>query len=243
MANDRHPIRIPPGAARHNFKGATGRPLALDWPAWIDRIERKRRGAHRNQRDAATPNPQKYFIDATCSSFRLEGIDVSLHEVHDALESSPNHRKLRSRAAQRIRNHVAILHSIDRTLHKNQALKTEAVLRWYTSISSGLSTSELGIERMNRLDQIVRGIDSPQLRLQPALQEIARTHVELLSDSLFPSFNGILSRLLMRYHLGRCGLPAIVFDEAIPLSSLAIEQSLTMSLLVAIDESYDLLLQ
>ena len=96
---------------------------------------------------------------------------------------------------------------------------------------------------MSRSSTSCARIDSPQLRLQPAVHEIARTHVELLSDALFPSFNGILSRLLMRYHLGRCGLPAVVFDESIPLSSLAIEQSLTMCLLAGIDESYDLLLR
>jgi hypothetical protein len=134
------------------------------------------------------------------------------------------------------------LHSIEGTLRNNWPLKSAAVLRWYTSISSGLSTNELGVEKMSRLEQIVRRIDSPQLRLQPSVQEIARTHVELLNDPLFPSFNGILSRLLLRYHLGRCSLPFVIFDEAIPISSLMLEQSLTLSLLASIDESFDSLL-
>jgi hypothetical protein len=227
-------VRIPPPG--------NGRPSSVDWPAWVERIERKRRALHRIHDGKSPRIAHNYYINATVSSFRLEGIDCSLHEAHDAIEHGAAQRKFRSRVAQRIRNHVAILHSIESTLRNNWPLKSSAVLRWYTSISSGLSTNELGIERMMRLEQIVRRIDSPQLRLQPAIQEIARTHAELLSDHLFPSFNGILSRLLLRYHLGRCGLPSIVFDEAIPLSSLAIEQSLALCLLGAIDESYDSLL-
>jgi hypothetical protein len=227
-------VRIPPPG--------NSRPGTVDWPAWIERIERKRRAMHRSHDGKLPPTPQNYFINATVGSFRLEGINCSVHEAHEAIEHGAAQRKFRSRAAQRIRNHVAILHSIESTLRNNWPLKSSAVLRWYTSISSGLSTNELGIEKMMRLDQIVRRIDSPKLRLQPAIQEIARTHAELLSDHLFPSFNGILARLLLRYHLGRCGLPSLVFDEAIPLSSLAIEQSLTLCLLGAIDESYDRLL-
>jgi hypothetical protein len=37
----------------------------------------------------------------------------------------------------------------------------------------------------------------------------------MLADPLVPSFNGILARLLLRYHLGRCGLPAVVFDPQV----------------------------
>jgi hypothetical protein len=233
--NQIRPVRLPPQG--------DAKPVSIDWPAWVERIDRKRRAAHRNyNHDKPAPPPQSYYVNTTVSSFRLEGIDCSIHEAYDAIEHGAARRKFRSRAAQRIRNHVAILHSIEATLRNNWPLKSAAVLRWYTSISSGLSTNELGFEKMSRLEQVVRRIDSPQLRLQPAIQEIARTHAELLSDQLFPSFNGILSRLLLRYHLGRCGLPSVVFDEAIPLSSLAIEQSLAMCLLGAIDESYDTLL-
>jgi hypothetical protein len=227
-------VRIPPPS--------NGRPTSVDWPAWIERIERKRRAVHRTHNGKSPRIAENFYINATVSSFRLEGIDCSVHEAHDAVQQGAAQRKFRSRAAQRIRNHVAILYSIESTLRHSWPLKSAAVLRWYTSISSGLSTNELGIEKMMRLEQIVRRIDSPQLRLQPAIQEIARTHAELLSDHLFPSFNGILARLLLRYHLGRCGLPSILFDEAIPLSSLAIEQSLTLCLLGGIDESYDKLL-
>jgi hypothetical protein len=52
------------------------------------------------------------------------------------------------------------------------------------------------------------------LRLAAAIPEIASLHVTLLADPLVPSFNGILSRLLLRYHMGRCNLPAVVFDPA-----------------------------
>ena len=82
MANEKHPIRIPPASRTSKAH----HPAALDWPAWIERIERKRRGAHRSHRDVLNNGLPNYFIDATCSNFRLEGMDVSLHEAHAALE-------------------------------------------------------------------------------------------------------------------------------------------------------------
>jgi hypothetical protein len=214
----------------------------LDWPAWLAVIERKRRLLQRRQSIVASPVPGDYFLDATCSNFALDGITIARAEVIAALGHNAGQRKLRARAAQRIRNHIAILHSIEAALRLIAPLKSSAVIRWYTSISSGLSMTALSDERMIRLDHIIRRINSPQLRLQPALQDIVRTHGELLADPLFPSFNGILSRLLLRYHLGRCALPFALLDGGATHAGHPHEVRLTLQLLNGIDRSFDLLL-
>lgn len=235
--NTRHSA-IPRG-----YDSRMARPTLLDWPAWLALIERKRRLLQRRPAGEPAGLPGQYFVLATYSSFRLDGLAVSEREVVEALSRGRAQRAFRSRAAQRVRNHVAILHSIETSLRLGQALKTTAVVRWYTSISSGLSITGLGDEKLTRLTQVARRINSPQLRLQPALQEIARTHAELLSDPLFPSFNGILSRLLLRYHLGRCGLPFAIFNpDAPPASGPANDNALVLRILTALDETYDLLL-
>ncbi|HEY7090973.1 MAG TPA: hypothetical protein VH518_22945 [Tepidisphaeraceae bacterium] len=245
--NGRRPApRIRPtgnGNGRGVVGAATSRPASLDWPVWLGLIERKRRLIQRVHQGMNSPSPpRQYFVLATLSSFRLEGIDSSDEEVIEAVSRGPSRRKLRSRASQRIRNHIAILHTIESNLRLGQPLKTSAILRWYTSIGSGLSTTGLGAEKMLRLEHIARRINSPQLRLQPAIQEIARTHVELVNDPVFPSFNGILSRLLLRYHLGRCGLPFVIFDSEMPAIELTLDPSLTLRMLHALDQSYDWLL-
>jgi hypothetical protein len=82
-------------------------------------------------------------------------------------------------------------------------------------------------------------MNSPQLRLGPALREIATMHVLLLADPFVPGFNGILARLLLRYHLGRCGLPPVLFDPAADAAHLASEATLLPRLLDLITESYE----
>jgi hypothetical protein len=222
--------------------GKSARPSGLDWPAWLALLERKRRLVAQNHAVNSLTTSPHYFFLATYSSFRLDGIDVTEEQVIDACAQTAAQRKLRSRADQRVRNHTAILHHIERTLRIGQSLKSAAVVRWYTSISSGLCNSALGSETMSRLEQIARRINAPQLRLQAALREIVATHAALLVDPLFPSFNGILSRLLLRYQLGRCGLPFVVFNPGARVAHSTPQTSLSLQLLTAIDESYDLLL-
>jgi hypothetical protein len=225
------------------IEGGAERPAVLDWPVWLRLIERKRRLLQRNNAIAPIAIPEQCYALATYSSFKIEGIAITQEEVVEGLQRRlAAQRKFRSRNVQRIRNHVAILRTIESSLRLGQPLRTSAVMRWYTSISSGLSTTGLGAERMGRLEQLARRINSPQLRLQPALLEIAQTHSELIADPLFPSFNGILARLLLRYHLGRCALPLVIFDDSVPTDLFVRPQSLTLQLLVAIDQSYDLLL-
>jgi hypothetical protein len=159
--------------------------------------------------------------------------------VAKALAVGSAGRAFRSRSAQRIRNHVAILRSIDQALRIGQPLRSSAVLRWYTSISSGLSTTALDAATMTRLDLAVRRINSPQLRLQPAVQEIATLHASLLADPLVPSFNGILSRLLLHFHLGRCKLSPILFDPTEDPARMADERRLLAILLPLIQASLE----
>ncbi|MEZ0267079.1 MAG: hypothetical protein ACAI43_20295, partial [Phycisphaerae bacterium] len=154
---------------------------------------------------------------ATWASFRLDGIDVDLDQVADAVAAADSARPtlLRSRQAQRLRNHAAILRHIETDLRRAQALTPDGVLRWYTAVSAGLSTTDIDGVAVARLTEVVRRINSPQLRVKPALIEAGQVYVRLLADPLVPSFNGILARLLLRYHLGRCGLPPVVFDPIV----------------------------
>jgi hypothetical protein len=48
------------------------------------------------------------------------------------------------------------------------ALTTNGVIRWYTGISAGLSTTGLNQTTEARLAEVVRRINSPQMRMQPA---------------------------------------------------------------------------
>jgi hypothetical protein len=77
--------------------------------------------------------------------------------------------------------------------------------------------------------------------MQAALQEIAGTHAKLLDDPLVPSFNGILARLLLRYHLGRCKLPAVVFDPAVDARARPVD-AMIRRLVELLERSYDELL-
>jgi hypothetical protein len=189
----------------------------MDWTGLLRRIERKRRQLGRSRQANHDRLPVEYFTRATYASFRLEGLDVSEEEVREALDGGGGQQRpvLRSRQFQRLRNHAAILHHIENDLREGSPLTTDVVIRWYTAISAGLSTTGLDQAATARMREVVTRINSPQLRMQPALREIAAAYAKLLADPLVPGFNGILARLLLRYHLGRCGLPAVVFDPAI----------------------------
>jgi len=219
----------------------------IDWTRWLRLVERKRRLTGRNGHRQSRILPDIILQLGTLASFRLDGIEVDDATTMAALKrgvlsQGRDRNHFRSRLAMRIRNHVAILHRIERGLHRGESLKTVAVVRWYTLIASGLSITSLDEPTMSRLDQLVRRMNSPHLRLQPAIQEIARLHSQSLVDPLVPGFNGILARLLLRYHLGRCGLPPVVFHPESDGPLLADENTLLGRLLELIDESYDLLL-
>lgn len=215
------------------------RPLSVDvdWPRWLRSIERKRRTL------SGKPIVSPVLIrEATLSSFRLEGIDATEADLDEAITPTRNRRLFRSRQRTRLRNHLAILLATERLLGKRQPLKAAHVLRWYTVISSGLSTASLALPEMMRIESVVRRINSPQMRLQPAILEIARLHCDLLADAMFPSFNGILARLLLRVHLGHCGLPPVVFDPTVDAQRFSDANLLLPRLLELIDRSFDRML-
>lgn len=95
---------------------------------------------------------------------------------------------------------------------------------------------------MDRLQAVAGRISSPRLRLQPAIQDVARVHSRLIADPVVPSFNGILARLMLCYHLGRCGLPPVMFDPVADRPLLTEESALLPRLMDLIDVSYSVLL-
>lgn len=216
---------------------------AIDWPQWLRTTERKRRLLARpDAGKSARPFWSAYFVAATDSSFRLDGLVVHDADLAAALAPGWARRSLGGRQQQRVRNHVAILSSIERMLARGHVLKPHDVVRWYTSVASGLSTTRLDDAAATRLDGVVRQVNSPHLRLAPAVQSIARLHHQLLIDPVVPGFNGILARLLLRWHLGRCGLPPVLFDPAHDAPALADEPKLLARLVDLIDQSHDALL-
>ena len=156
--------------------------------------------------------PRQALVELTLASFRMEQIATDYQEIAHALARTPNCTGLRSPHLLRIRNHIAILLRIDQALARREDLQPMGVLRWYTSLSRGLSIAGVDPSRVDRLAVRLRQINSPALIVQSALPQIAAAHAQLLCDPIFPGFNGILARLLLRYHLGRCLLPPVVFD-------------------------------
>lgn len=220
----------------------------IDWPRWLRETERKRRQIARQPdgqiSTALRPFWSTYYVSATEVSFRLDGMPLSHEDLVAALARGSAGKPCRSRQQQRGRNHVAILRRLETFLHRGTALKPDDVVRWYTSIACGLSTTQLDEPSRTRLDGIVRQINSPHLRLCPALQGIARLHAQMLADPVVPSFNGILARLLLRYHLGRCGLPPVVFSpETDNPEMMQDEQRLLSRLLEMIDKTHDTVLR
>ncbi len=231
----------PPGAtsAAPTWRAAG----SFDWPQWLRQTERRRRLANRAHPASAAAFWTGYYLAATEASFRLDGLDLPPGDLAAALARGGAAQVFRSRQQQRVRNHVAILRHVEALLRRGGTLKAGDVVRWYTSIACGLSTTQLDEPTLSRLDGVVRTINSPHMRLRPALLGIARLHGQLLADPLVPSFNGILSRLLLRYHLGRCRLPPVLFLAEIDGGNrLLDEQRLLERLLELIHETYGAML-
>ena len=244
----RDPLGAPgaPGAApRSGLRPSSDRaPAPADFKRLLRALERKRRLQSRALTEARAgrraPLPD-FYERATFASFRLDGLDVSAAEVCKALAHGAAARACRPVSAQRIRNHVAILRHIERLIRSGRPLGGRTVIRGYTSVACGLSGGWIDDHTPHRLEQIVSAMNSPQLRLWPAVQEIATVHVRLLSDPFVPGFNGILARLLLRYHLGRCDLPPVVFDADHDRQRLGDVTTFLPRLLELLDESYEAL--
>jgi hypothetical protein len=169
----------------------------------------------------------------------MDGVVLTGSEYRLALLHRGNGRACRLRPAQRARNHVAILRRIESLLGRGQALHPRDVIRWYTSVACGLSAGTIDGATEARIARIVSAVNSPRLRFRPAVQEVAALHVNLVTNPFVPGFNGILARLLLRYHMGRCGLPPVVFDPAVDTGSLTSVSTLEPRLLELIVETYD----
>jgi hypothetical protein len=169
----------------------------------------------------------------------MDGVPLSPDEFDAALARGAAARACRTRSAQRARNHVAILGRLESLLRRGQPLQPADVIRWYTSIACGLSAGGIAAGTLRRIDRIVSAVNSPRLWFWPAVQEVAALHVNLLSDPFVPGFNGIHARLLLRYHMGRCGMPPVVFDPSNDAPCLASATKLEGRLLELIVRSYD----
>lgn len=240
----------PPPARPSAARPSAPARLPIDWADWLRRIERRRRqvaraqtaGNHGTGHSAVVPHA--YLLSATRSSFLLEGLHPTDVELEATLApGAAAGRAFRSRLGQRLRNHVAVLCHLEKLLARGETLTAAEVVRWYTALGCGLSVARLDEPTLARLEQVVRQVNSPHLRLQPAIQEVARVHLHLLADPLVPSFHGILARLLLRYHLGRCRLPPVIFDPVADAPALRDEQRLLARLLELIDASYAALLK
>jgi hypothetical protein len=138
-------------------------------------------GDAQNGKPSDAPGPQqrpghedrRYLALVTRVSFEMDGIVMGEHELADALGRSPARRRCRSRQAQRLRNHVAILCRVGSLSRRGQPLEVGAVVRWYTSISCGLSSALLDAPTLTRLEWVARQINSPHLNLRPALEATA----------------------------------------------------------------------
>jgi hypothetical protein len=243
------PQRWTPGSAGPSRRpGGASPPAGIDWPQWSRSTERKRRLAARQQEESSPSSrtlllSDAYFLAATEASFRLDGLDVSPRDLESALSRGWAGKAFRPRQQQRVRNHVAILRRVERLLGRGEALKPAEVVRWYTAVACGLSTTQLDEPTASRLDAIVRQVNSPHLRLCPAVQGIARLHRQMLADPVVPGFNGILARLLLRYHLGRCALPPVIFVPEVDGPGVLLdEKRLLARLLELIDSAYAALL-
>ena len=215
-------------------------PQAADYKRAVRTLERKRRILARAAAASAAGEPfPAYYERSTYVSFRLDGLDVSEAEVRDALAHRAAARACRTCSSRRIRNHAAILRHIELLLRRGQPAGGRDVIRWYTSVACGLSGGRIDGQTPGRLDQIVSAMNSPQLRLWPAVRDVAAAHVRLLNDPFVPGFNGILARLLLRYHLGRCGLPPVLFDEQHDPPRVGDVSAFLPRLLDLLDESYD----
>ena len=240
------PLMSPPVPPTRQRPGDLGRGISaaeIDWDKWTRHIESRRRRLGKAHPFEASLTTLAYLSEATYVSFRLDGLDVSETEVTNAVATGITRRIFRSRQAQRIRNHVALLREIDSQVLSGQSLMPDAFVRWYASISCGLCPADLSEATQSRLIEHVHRINFPELRLAGAIQEIAKLHRGLLVDPLVPSFNGILSRLLLRHHLGRCGLPPIFFHPDTPTTALTHEKILLPLLMELVENSYEVMLQ
>jgi hypothetical protein len=198
-------------------------------------IDRGRRSVPRDR----WTMPRPFTLDATFASFALEGINLSLGDVTRFVSHRQSVRSFRSRLYQRVRNHVAILHHIERLIARRQPVTVAHTLGWYASLSSGLCTEMPAPAKLQRIESVVARVNSPQLRLHLAMLDAASLYVALLRDELVPGFNGILARLLLHAHLGRCGLLPVILGPALDGDFAGLSTDAPARLAERLAEHYD----
>ena len=214
------------------------RPPAAEWRGAARFLQQRLRGADGKRWRTGEPFPH-YFQQATSVSFQMDGVALGDEEFRAALARGSATRACRTRAAQRARNHVAVLRRVELLLRRGQSLRSADVIRWYTSIACGLSAGGITAQVTGRIDAVVSAVNSPRLRFLSAVKDVAALHVKLLADPFVPGFNGILARVILRYHMGRCGLPPILFDPATDPPKLASVTTLEPRLLELILMSHE----
>ena len=236
MAAGPIPSTHSPGPIHRSIAAEPLRPrlaTIIDWPRWTRLIDRKRRSL-------TTPRlwPGWVYRQSTQSSFCLEGIEVTDGDIAAAVAA----RTLRSRHARRLRAHLAVLRRLDRCRRDRAGLSAGDVVRWYAAVSSGLNTAGPADANGERLAAVVRRVNSPHRRLQPAVTDIARVHADLLAEPIFPGFNGIVARLLLHVHLTASGLPPVVLDPTADAWPDPTPATIAATLLTRIDQALDRLL-
>lgn len=200
----------------------------------LRRVGRKRKGE--NPKGRQWRERLEEHARTTRASLRLDGLEVGEAAVVEAMVKGGMRCDLRSRLAQMVRTHVAILFRIEQALRRDHSLKPATVLGWYASLCAGLPTPAFDDGRMRRLEQVCRQINSPPMRLRAAVEDVGSLYYRMLQDPLVPSFNGILARLLLRYHLGRCGLPAVSLQEELDRSEMGDEKRMCWRLVMLMEE-------
>jgi len=217
---------------------------ATDSPQWgqrLARIERKRRLLARLRPPRLLP--RELLGRLTWSSFAMEQLDVTLREAMEAIAARPSPRAFRRSQFLRIRHHAAALRGIERAIRRGQPIKASTVVHWYTSISCGLSVAAvMDAGRLGRIDQWLRRINSPHLLPGQAIGEAAAVHAQMLGEAIVPGFNGILCRLLLQFHLARCGLAPVTFDPDRDRAIVHDAALLARRLIELVEEGYDWLL-
>ncbi len=225
----------------------TGRPNPQQAPAnappsgalavLLRQVERQRRIV---QQSGAIPRCCVSLLTRiTQASFELEDLCITAQELELARAPSTQPRRLRPLQVLRFRNHMAILRAIERSTERQEPIGPAAVLRWYTSISCGLSIAPVDEPRTARLERVLRRINSPNLRIQQAVPDACELHVCLMADPVFPGFNGLVSRLLLQYSLLRCGLTMVALDPARDCLRLRDPAALAPRLLELVLQSWD----
>lgn len=174
----------------------------------LRRIEQAR--ARLPRRDWTLPRP--FLVDATSASFRIDGIPVTVEQVTRALGHRQSVRAFRSPLSNRLRAHAATLRCIERILAADEPLRPSHLYRWYAGLSAGLGAGF--IDDAGRAAEVTARANLPTTRLATALADVLQLYAEMMSRPIVPSYNGIVARLVMNLHLGRCGLLPVIVEPA-----------------------------